>query len=369
MLKSGNVVLIGTGFVADLYMRSFEQFPQLKILCAFDIDQARLNAFCAFWSVPPAASLDAALTKAVNDQAIVVNLTNPKAHFDVSMAALEAGCHVYSEKPLACEVGEAETLVREAESRNLFIGSAPCSWLSTAAQTIKSAVAAEVMGKARLAYAEMDDGFVPAAPYKKWISESGAPWPWADEFNVGCTLEHAGYYLTWLMDLFGPVKTVVAASDEVIDGKIPGQEETAPDVSIAVLKFHSGLVARLSCSIVATHDHGLRIFCDDGIVGLNECWDNHAPVWTQRRHRLRRRLIESPFKRKVKPIETDWPKAKRRGSASMNFALGIVDMLSAVENNTTPRITAAYSLHLTEVTLAIQNSGWSSGAIAISSTF
>jgi len=101
----------------------------------------------------------------------------------------------------------------------------------------------------------LDDGFIPQAPYRDWRSESGAPWPYEDEFHVGCTLEHAGYYLSWLIAMFGPVRRVVAAAAETIPDK-PGAGGTA-DFSVATLMFDDGPPVRLTCSITASHDHTL----------------------------------------------------------------------------------------------------------------
>ena len=122
--------------------------------------------------------------------------------------------------------------------------------LNEAAQTMIRAVEAGVAGTPRLIYAELDDGFISQAPVDDWISESGAPWPWRDEFRTGCTLEHAGYYLGWLIAMFGPVRSVTAASARVVPDK-RGFDAAAPDFSTAALFFEAGPVARLTCSIAA----------------------------------------------------------------------------------------------------------------------
>ena len=131
---------------------------------------------------------------------------------------------------------DARALYALADSKNVMLASAPCSFLSETAQTLSHAIRHDIGGTPRLIYAELDDDFIPQAPYKHWISESGAPWPYEDEFDVGCTLEHAGYYLTWLIAIFGPIRTVVAASAEVLPNKT-GNGATAPDYSTAILLF------------------------------------------------------------------------------------------------------------------------------------
>jgi Predicted dehydrogenases and related proteins len=210
-------------------------------------------------------------------------------------------------------------------------------------------------------YAELDDGFVPQAAYRKWLSESGAPWPFEDEFRVGCTLEHAGYYLGWLISWFGTVRTVVAASAETIPDK-EGNGPFAPDVSVATLFFENGPITRLTCSIVAPHDHRIRIVGDNGVLACHAAWDNAAKVTFAKRMTLRRRLMEAPFPKRLKLAQPTHPKVKRWGAAAMNFMLGPAEMLDALQAGRPSRLSNDFALHMTEVTLAIQNAGESSGA-------
>jgi len=353
------LALVGCGFVADLYMRSVAAQPGLAVAAAWDRDTTRLAAFCAHWAVPPAPSLEGMLAE-LPPGSLVMNLTNPASHFEVNRAILSAGHHVYSEKPLAMTMEEARALHALAAGRGQLIASAPCSVLGEAAQTLGHALRAGTAGTPRLVYAELDDGFVPQAPHGDWRSESGAPWPAGDEFAVGCTLEHAGYYLTWLIAFFGPVRRVVAASAEVIPGK-PSDGPAAPDFSVATLFFASGMVARLTCSIAAPHDHRIRVIADAGVLEVKQAWNNAAPVRFHRRLTLRRRLMEWPLGRRIRLKGPTHPKVSRKGAAAMNFALGPVEMLDALRENRPCRLSADFALHLTEVTLAIQNAGQDTG--------
>jgi predicted dehydrogenase len=350
------IAIIGCGFVADLYMRSLASHPEVTVCAAHDRDPGRLAAFCAHWGVAPAADL-AAVFAALGPDGVILNLTNPEAHYEVNRACLEAGHHVYSEKPLAMKLAQARALYDLARGRGLMLASAPCSVLGEAAQVLAAAV--------RLVYAELDDGFIPQAPYRKWQSESGAPWPYEDEFRVGCTLEHAGYYLSWLIAMFGRVETVVAASASVIPDK-PGAG-TTPDFSVATLFFAEGPVARLTCSIAAPHDHRIRVIGDNGVLQVARAWDNAAPVRFFRRLTIRRRLLEHPFGRRIRARGPTHPKPGRWGAASMNFALGPVEMLAALAEARACRLSNDMALHLTEITLAIQNAGRTTGPQTIQS--
>lgn len=335
-------------------MKSLATFPDIKIISVFDRDPDRLSAFSNYWNVPAANSLNEILNAETKGR-LVLNLTNPSSHYDVSRACLEAGHHVYSEKPLALTMDEARALHSLANEKGLHLTSAPCSLLSEGAQTLGAALRAEVCGTPRLIYAELDDDFIPQAPHDKWISESGAPWPYEDEIRVGCTLEHAGYYLTWLIGFFGTVSKVAAASADLIPNKLPGSETTAPDYSTATLFFENGVVARLTCTIIAPHDHRIRIFGDKGVIEAKDAWNNDVPIRYRRRMTIRKRLLYHPLSKRLKLKGPTHPKVPRTGAASMNFALGPAEMLDAIAENRSPRLSADFALHLNEVTLAIQN--------------
>lgn len=354
------VFLVGTGYVADLYMRSLKTFPEIRTKAAYDRNPRRLAEFCSYWGVQPVNTFEQ-LLESSSEHDVFLNLTNPSEHFNVSLSCIQAARHVYSEKPLATQMADAYALHSLARERRVLIASAPCSFLGEAAQTLWRAVRDGVAGKPLIVYAELDDDFVTQAPYRKWISESGAPWPYADEFRTGCTLEHAGYYLTWLIAMFGSVKTVVAASAALIERKLE-TNEAVPDFSVATLFFEGGVVARLTCSIIAPHNHRLRIIGSSGVLEIDESWNNDAKVRLRRRLVIRRRLINSPFARRIQLIGQTHPKVRRYGSGTMNFALGPAEMLTAIREQRPCRMSADFALHLNEVTLAIQTSGNTSGA-------
>ena len=356
----GSISLIGCGFVADLYMRSLQVFPDVTVFGVYDRDTARLRAFCDHYNLNAFDSLEA-LLKAHPKDGLILNLTNPGAHYEINKACLDAGHHVYSEKPLAMQMDQAKALYDLAMSKGLMLGSAPCSMLGEAAQTLGWALRNDICGTPRLIYAELDEGFITQAAYTKWISDTGAPWPFEDEFNVGCTLEHAGYFLSWLIAWFGPVRTVVSASAEVLPDKI-GKGSMAPDFSVATLFFENGPPVRMTNSIVAPHDHSLRVFGDKGVLQVDEAWDNSAKVRFSKRIRVRRRLMESPIKKRIALKQPTHPKVERWGAAALNFMLGPVEMLTALAQGKATRITPEFSLHMTEVTLAVQNAGEFGGA-------
>lgn len=363
------IAIVGCGFVADYYLKTLKNHPELELVGVMDRDKDRLTHFSGYHSVP----IFLTLQELVSDPRVelVVNLTNPRSHFQVSKTCLEAGKHVYSEKPLGMTLEEAEELVNLAKQKGLYLSSAPCSLLGETAQTLWKAIRDDRVGTVRLVYAEMDDGMVHQMQYKKWVSESGIPWPYKDEFEVGCTLEHAGYYLTWLPAFFGPAIRITAFSSCLIADKntdVP-LEVNAPDFSVACIQFASGVVARLTCSIVAPHDHTLRIIGDRGILGTDDCWYYHSPVHVKRMLTIRRKTFISPLKEKIPLLGQKPARFTSKGSQQMDFCRGVAEMAEAIAQSRPCRLSADYSLHVNEMVLAIHHALETGASYTLTSTF
>jgi predicted dehydrogenase len=367
-MKRAGVAFVGCGYVADFYARTLSENPGLELIGVYDQDGGRRERFGAHHGVHTWSSLDAVL--ADERVAIVANLTNPESHYDVSRASLEAGRHVYTEKPLAMDVAQARALVDLSRRRGRLLASAPCSVLGETAQTLWKALREERVGKIRLVYAELDDGMVHRMPYRQWLSESGTPWPARNEFEVGCTLEHAGYYVTWLTAFFGPAESVTAFTSCQVPDKVEGvpPESIAPDFSVAAIRFGGGVVARLTCSIVAPHDHSLRIVGDEGVLGTKDCWYYGSPVHIQRFVTVRRRTVPHPLRKRV-PLVRRPPRYQSRASAQMDFSRGIAEMANALAEERPCRLSPEYSLHNTEVVLAIHDAARLGTPYQVRSTF
>jgi predicted dehydrogenase len=364
------IAIVGCGFVADYYVRTLAAYPDLRIAGVIDRDGERLKRFAHYHSLRAYRSFDEVLDDANVD--IVLNLTNPRSHYEISRRALLAGKHVYSEKPLAMTFDEAKELVELAERGGRQISSAPCSLLGETAQTIWKALREKRVGQVRVVYAELDDGLVHKMPYKRWLSESGTPWPYQDEFEVGCTLEHAGYYLTWLAAYFGRVDSVTAFSSCLIPDKKTETTLTGntPDFSVACIKFASGVVARLTCSIVSPHDHTLTIVGDDGALYTKDCWYYRSPVSMRRLVTIRRKSFLMPWKARYPLVKSGLAsRYKYKGSQQMDFARGVAEMSAAIKEGRTCRLSPQFSLHVLEATLAIQNSLENSTIYQMTSTF
>jgi len=361
---------VGCGYTADGYFHHLQLYPQLELAGATDHNPERASRFCSYRSVKLFPSLEALLADPSIE--MIVNLTNSSSHFEVSKACLAAGKHLYTEKPLATTFSEAQALVELAEAKGLYVSMAPCSLLGETAQTLWRALRSGAIGTPHVVYAELDDGPFHLAEPHTWRSPSGAPYEYHEEYKVGVAVEHAEYYVGWLTAFFGPAKTITAFSSCVWPTKPISPEETlhvtTPDFSVACVTFESGVVARLTCSLVAPFNHVMKIVGDTGVLSVDECWNFSAPVhldrYTSLKYRAERYPITKAYpviphlldlrSRTYPPVrKSSWK--NRQNRFRMDYARGIAELARAIAKKSRPRLPLDYCLHVTELALAIQN--------------
>src|SRR5262249_50285390 len=140
---------------------------------------------------------------------LILNLTVPAAHFDVSMSALSAEKHVFTEKPLSTTTSDGRRLVQEAAARGLLIGSAPDTFLGAAGRLARRLIDEGAIGKPVVGTAFMfGRGMEHWHPSPQFYYQPGG----------GPVFDMGPYYLTMLVSLLGPVKSVMALATK-------GQEE------------------------------------------------------------------------------------------------------------------------------------------------
>ncbi len=230
-------------------------------------------------------------------------------------------------------------------------------------------MAAGRLGRVMLAQAEMDDGMVSGLDYASWRSLSGAPWPARDEFEVGCTMEHAGYQIGPLVALFGPVRRVTAFNACLIPDKGAelGAVVTSPDLSVGLLEFDGGVVARLTNTIIAPSDRTLRVVGERGVATIPDVWEYHTPLRVTATGmgfaaRLSRKLEKkvSGLVPKVLigrrlPVAHGRRVPRTQGGHRMDFSRGIAQLAAQIEHGAPALVGPDLALHVTEVTLALQS--------------
>jgi predicted dehydrogenase len=396
--------IIGCGYVFDHYMATWARHPRLTIAGVADRDTARRDHVAGVYNLR--AYPDNAAMLADPDIHIIVNLTSIESHNEVTRAALLAGKHVYSEKPLVTDMTEARALFALAEARGLRLSCAPSNAMSDTTQTMWKAVRDGAVGDVRIVYAEFDDNVIYRMYPETWTSRTGAPWPYLHEYEQGCTYEHVGYHLTWLCAIFGPVTSVTAFSKVALPDKTdqPLNPADTPDFSVACLNFASGVVARVTCSIGVPYDHRMRIVGNQGMLTADTYRHYQCPVYLERfsqltlnarkaravrnnsllqwligiggkRLKLVRNLPPGAGARDTLPRLRWWSPGdivktlKRNQLGQQDKTVGIAELNNALAQNRPSFPPHDFTLHLTELTIAIQGAGATGGTIRLETQF
>ncbi|MDZ4309640.1 MAG: Gfo/Idh/MocA family oxidoreductase [Cypionkella sp.] len=396
------IAFVGCGFVFDIYMRTIGAHPELKVAGVFDINPDRMDRVSRHYGFRAYANYEEILRD--TEVTAIINLTNIGAHYEVSKRAIEAGKHVYSEKPLTTDAAQSRKLFELAAVNGVRLYCAPCNIYSDSVRTLFDVVEQGGIGKPMLVYAELDDNPIHLMEFETVRSPSGAPWPLDEEIYEGCTFEHVGYHLVWICGLLGPAVSVIAFSSELIEHKtlgLPARVGT-PDYSVACLHFANGATARITCSVVAPRDHRMRVIGTEGEVISDSYRQYQSPVHLERYSkgsltaRKFQTLRNNPFLgrlfgiggKKLRLVR-HWKSAavesdqqvrssmrqrliewlRRREVYAQDKFLGIAEMAREIKSGAPAYLTPDFILHVNELTLLIQRAGTEGIALRPTTSF
>ncbi len=273
--------VIGCGNISGIYLKNLTGVFQNEVVVAAcaDLLPERARAKAEEFRVAKACSVEELL--ADPEIEIVLNLTVPKAHAEISLRALESGKHVYTEKPLATTAADGRRILRMAEEKGLLVGCAPDTFLGGGLQTCRKAI---------------DDGWIgtPVAAVAFMTCHGHEGWHPDPEFYYqaggGPMLDMGPYYLTALVALLGPVKRVTGSAKASFPERIitsPGPKNgriikvEVPTHVSGVLDFASGAVATIMTSfdVWAARLPYLEIYGSEGTLGAPDPNSFGGPVY------------------------------------------------------------------------------------------
>jgi predicted dehydrogenase len=341
------VGIVGSGVISRTYAANAAAFDTFEIVACADLEPTRCEAL-AIEHALEALSVEALLASPSID--IVLNLTPPLAHLAVTRAALEAGKHVYSEKPLAITGAEAAELVRFAEEQGKRIGCAPDTFLGRAYQAARALLDEGAIGEPLAASAAMVGG-----GQERWH-------PDPDTFfrnGGGPLLDMGPYYLTAIVALLGPVRRVIGfASTLVAERRIEIGPRTGevfaaetPTHTAALLELAGGLTATLVATFEPPGHYStmLLLHGSEGELALPDPNAFEGPVQIRRG---RGGWEEVPYV---------------RAGARDARGLGLHDLVEAIAENRPPRASAELAAHVVDVATSILASGERGSVVAIES--
>jgi predicted dehydrogenase len=329
--------IIGTGAIAPAYLKGMALFPEsLNVVACADIQEERAQAFAATHSLE-ARSLANLL--ASDDIDLILNLTIPAAHADVSLQILQSGKHVYSEKPLAVTVEDGRRIVGLAQEKGLRVGCAPDTFLGAGGQTARRLIEAGAIGKPVAATAFMmgrgPDSWHPN-PFFYYVAGGGP------------MLDMGPYYLTALVNLLGPIETVTGISGRGVEGRVAGHESVrGQPIPISVnthiagmAQFEQGAIATLimSFDVWAVNLPRIEIYGTEGSLSVPDPnnFDGAVKLWQPENHQ--------------------WQDVESVHRPDVLRGIGVADMADAIQENKPHRASGEMALHVLETMLAFEES-------------
>ena len=200
-----NIGLIGCGNIAETYFRAQDYFNNIKFIACAD-KFPEVSKKCADQYNIKSLTVDEIIHDTNVD--VILNLTIPQAHFEISKLALEAGKHVYSEKPMSMKFDEAHQLVNFAKDNNLYIGNAPDTFLGGGGQVARKFVDDGDIGKV------LTGNFIFAFPGVQEFHPNPESW---FQSGGGPVIDMGPYFFTTLVNLLGPVKNVRSRGKKFAD--------------------------------------------------------------------------------------------------------------------------------------------------------
>jgi predicted dehydrogenase len=355
-MKTFGLGVIGCGSISSVYFRNANLFKGLKVAACADVNPAAAAKQSAAFGIQ-ALSVEDLL--ASPDVDIVINLTVPNAHYDVSAAALKSGKHVFTEKPLAARAALGRKLVAAAKTRGLSIGSAPDTFLGAAGRRARALIDEGAIGRIVTGTAfVLGHGMEHWHPNPEFFYKPGG----------GPALDLGPYYIAALINLLGPIARVQALTSigearRLVSAPGPHRgswiDVETPTTALALLEFVSGahLVAGMSWDVWRHGAAPIEIHGTEGSLRLPDPNFFGGTVQTSKRGAdwQAHETTGDPFGALNQPA--DAPKVA-------NYrVLGVADLAASIRDGRPPRASGDLALHTLETLEAILRSGADGRAI------
>ncbi len=334
--------LVGCGFISQAYAQKLKRLDFVELVACADLIDDRAQMLAKEMQIPGVLSVDALLADPEID--LVLNLTIPGAHAEISRAAVAAGKSVFSEKPFALSRQAGNELVAAAAERRVRVGCAPDTFLGAGLQTCRGLIDAGAIGQPVAANAFMlQPGPELWHPRPQVFYQHGA----------GPLFDMGPYYFTALVSLLGPACRVTSsarithATREIYSQPLAGErmQVDVPTHVASVVDFESGLVATLvtSFDVQASRHRNIEIYGTEATLSVPDPNTFGGPVQIRRRD------------------EHEWTELElTHGNREQSRGIGLSDMVSGLRNGRPHRASgelAAHVLDLMQSSLEASQSG------------
>ena len=239
------VGLVGCGRISDIYIENCARFEGLDIVACASLDREQSQAKAVRHHIPRACSVEDILSDPDID--CVLNLTIPAAHADIALRAVQAGKHVYSEKPLVTDINDGKRLLAAARQAGVLVGNAPDTFLGGRWQTVRRLIDEGVIGRPTGVGAYVGThGTERHNPNPDFYYQVGG----------GPLLDLGPYYLTAMVFCLGPIARVAGMASRAFDRRMiengPRKGEwmqvEVDTHSLSLLEFEAGVIGSMMIS-------------------------------------------------------------------------------------------------------------------------
>jgi len=344
------VGIVGCGNICSIYFKNSKILDDIEIAACADLMPERAQAKADEFSVPKACTVEELL--ADPEIQIVLNLTIPKAHFDVAMQAVNAGKSVYNEKPLTITREDGQQLLATAKANGVRVGCAPDTFLGGGIQTCRKLI---------------DDGWIgePIAATAFMVGHGHESWHPDPEFYYkvggGPMFDMGPYYLTALTTLIGPTRRVTGSTRATFpERRITSQPKFGQTITVdvpthivGVMDFANGAIGTIitSFDVWSHHLPCIEIYGTHGTLSVPDPNSFGGPV------RVRRAGA------------ADWSDVPlTHGYADNSRGLGVADMAVAIRTGRPHRANGDLAYHVLDIMHAFHDASDQGKHIELTST-
>ena len=353
MNKVFKIGLIGCGHIAETYFRAEKYFNNIKIIKCADINEKASKRCALNFGIKSVTVNELLKDKEIE---IILNLTIPKAHYQISKKALINGKHIYSEKPLAINLNDGKKLLKISKKKKLYLGNAPDTFLGGGIQKSKELVEKNIIGNVKLGNA------VFAFPGIQ--SYHPNPEPWFTKKEGGPVIDMGPYYITALVNLLGPAKkvtgTIIQGQKYRTIGIGPKKGKKfkveCPTTYLSTITFKNNSIIRLTLSfdVIAHQRNHIELYGEKGsmivpdpnmfggsVLTCNKLGDNWKEFKT----------TKMPLGRIN--IRTQSSRANETPTNANYRGVGLSEMAYSIENKRKHLCSGEISLHVLEIITSI----------------
>lgn len=351
MTRATKIGVIGCGNISGIYFKNLQQFDGIEVVACADLDVERARSKAKEFNIAKGCSVQELLNDP--DIEIVVNLTIPAAHMDVCMQVLEAGKHVYVEKPLAVSLEDGRRILDYAKSKNLRVGSAPDTFLGAGIQTCLRLIKEGAIGEPLSAVAFMMSG-----GHERWHPSPEFYY----QVGGGPMFDMGPYYLTALIALIGPIAEIAGMTRMTFPERtITSEPKRGQKIQVEVpthiagtLRFATGAVGTIITSFDIPAGHTLpdiEIYGTEGTLQVPNPNNFSGSVRVQRAG------------------QREWREVDVRLPYSDNArGVGVLDMATAIRDGSMHRASGELAYHVLEAMHGFQISSDTGSVYRMKST-